>query len=581
MNLSEIVSILEEIVKAPTYYVIGAIGKYLIYASDEQGILDLWSLNVVTYERTKLTEGGIHSAATPRNGVSVAVYTVDVSGGREIQEIKAITPTGEKVKLPKHPLTRVFGIAYDNEKIVYTGSTEKEVALYSIWFTGEVEKLTTLNALAFVTDVDGKYIVGYGDLHGNPRSSELFIYDIESKEMRIYTPKKGSVNKAPKIMGSKVLFETNAFGKEGELVIYDVESESIVKPEFKFEDYDKFAPVEHSNYGWTYDGRVWAIGKRNGVTKIFIDGKEIPTPEGYVSNIALVNGKIYFAHSSLKEPYRIFEVDVKTRKLKVVVDNSISAKVREKFGNVSFIKYRSFDGLEIPAYIIESLAGRKPGPTVVYVHGGPWWEVPNKWDVFIASLVATGFHVIAPNFRGSTGYGEKFRLMDIGDPGGGDLEDVVYAAKYVKEKGIASKVAIMGYSYGGFMMFLATVKKPDAWCCGVAGAGITDWEEMYELSDAIFKKFIETLFNNRKELLKERSAITYVDNLKVPLCIIHPQNDSRTPLKPVLKYVSKLLEKNKSFELHVIPNIGHVIRKVSDIAKIVLPSIVFLKEKMC
>ena len=274
MNLSEIVSILEEIVKAPTYYVIGAIGKYLIYASDEQGILDLWSLNVVTYERTKLTEGGIHSAATPRNGVSVAVYTVDVSGGREIQEIKAITPTGEKVKLPKHPLTRVFGIAYDNEKIVYTGSTEKEVALYSIWFTGEVEKLTTLNALAFVTDVDGKYIVGYGDLHGNP--------------------KKGSVNKAPKIMGSKVLFETNAFGKEGELVIYDVESESIVKPEFKFEDYDKFAPIEHSNYGWTYDGRVWAIGKRNGVTKIFIDGREMPTPEGYVSNIALVNGNEYF-----------------------------------------------------------------------------------------------------------------------------------------------------------------------------------------------------------------------------------------------------------------------------------------------
>ena len=580
MNLSEIVSVLEEIVKAPKYYVAGAVGKYLIYLSDEQGIQDLWSLDVKENRKVKLTEGGVHSVAIPSRESSVIVYTVDVSGGREIQEVRAVTPTGEKVGLPKHELTRVFELVYDSEKIVYTGSTEKEIALYSIWFSGEAEKLTTLNAFAFASDVEGKYVVGYGSLHGNPKSSELFIYNIETGEMKTYTPKKGSVNKLPKIMGSRLLFETNAFGREGELVIYDIESGEIVKPQFTFKDYEKYATVEHVNYGWTSDGKIWAIGKRNGETKIFIDGREIPTPKGYTSNIAFIDNKIYFAHSSLKEPYRIFEVNTATGELRVVIDNSLPAKVTKRFGKVSFVNYRSFDNLEIPAYIVESAIREKPGPTVVYVHGGPWWEVPNKWDIFIASLVATGFHIIAPNFRGSTGYGEKFRLMDIGDPGGGDLEDVVYAAKYVKEKGIASKVAIMGYSYGGFMTFLATVKKPSIWCCGVAGAGITDWEEMYELSDAIFKKFIETLFNNRKELFKERSAVTHADNLKAPLCIIHPQNDSRTPLKPVLKYASKLLEKNKSFELHVIPNIGHVVRRVNDVAKIVLPAIVFLKEKM-
>ncbi len=580
MSFTEILRVLEEIVRTPSYYVVGCIGSKLIYGSTEEETLDLWALDLVSMEKRRLTKGGIHSVATPRKGASVAIYTKDVSGGREIQEIHAITATGEETKLPRAPLTRIIGIAYDNEKIVYTGSTEKKVSVYAIWFTGEVEKLIDLDALAFITDVNGKYAVGYGQLAKNPKSYEIFILNIGMGELKVYTPKEGSVNKLPKIMGSKVLFETNALGQNGKLVIYDVEENALTEAKFSFKDYYEFSPIEHANYGWLGKDIIWAIGKRNGITKAFIDGKELPIPEGYIENMAFLNDKAYLSYSSLTEPFRIYEVDLKSWKSKVIIDNKLSKDVKERFGNVRFVKYKSFDRLEIPAYVIESNIAKKPGPTVVHVHGGPWWEVPNRWNLFIASLVATGFHVIAPNFRGSTGYGEEFRNLDIGDPGGGDLKDVVYAAKFIKEAGLASKVAIMGYSYGGFMTFLATVREPDIWCCGVAGAGVTDWEEMYELGDAIFKKFIETLFANNKEILKERSPITYANNLKAPLCIIHPQNDSRTPLKPVLKYVSLLQEKGKSFELHVIPDIGHAIRRVNDMAKIVFPAIIFLKEKM-
>ena len=193
-------------------------------------------------------------------------------------------------------------------------------------------------------------------------------------------------------------------------------------------------------------------------------------------------------------------------------------------------------------------------------------------------LVACGYHVVAPNFRGSTGYGEEFRRMDIGDPGGGDLQDVVHTGKWAVESGLASKVAIMGYSYGGYMTFLATARHPDVWCCGVAGAGVTDWREMYELSDALFRRFIEVLFAGRKDLWEERSPITYVENVRAPLCIVHPQNDTRTPLKPVLRYVSRLLELGRAFELHVIPDMGHVVTRVEDALKILLPALMFLEK---
>lgn len=80
--------------------------------------------------------------------------------------------------------------------------------------------------------------------------------------------------------------------------------------------------------------------------------------------------------------------------------------------------------------------------------------------------------MVAPNYRGSTGYGEKYRLLDIGHPGGGDLEDVVSAVKHAVETGLASSVAIAGYSYGGYMAYLATTRYPELWRAGVAGAGI-------------------------------------------------------------------------------------------------------------
>ncbi|RLE86933.1 MAG: hypothetical protein DRJ49_07110, partial [Thermoprotei archaeon] len=161
-----------------------------------------------------------------------------------------------------------------------------------------------------------------------------------------------------------------------------------------------------------------------------------------------------------------------------------------------------------------------------------------------------------------------------------DLLDIVHAAKWAKSTGLANRLAIVGYSYGGYMTFLATTKHPDIWDVGVAGAGVVDWEEMYHLSDALFKRFIEVLFANRKELWKERSPISYVERLKVPLCIIHPQNDTRTPLKPVLHFIMKLLELGKTFEVHIAPDMGHAVIKMDDILKIVLPTVLFLDRYM-
>jgi dipeptidyl aminopeptidase/acylaminoacyl peptidase len=154
--------------------------------------------------------------------------------------------------------------------------------------------------------------------------------------------------------------------------------------------------------------------------------------------------------------------------------------------------------------------------------------------------------VLAPNFRGSTGYGAEFRNLDLSDPGGGDLEDIVVGAKWLaKRRDIdSSKIAVMGGSYGGFMTLIALTKKPEVFAAGVALVPVTDWQEMYELSDAEYRKFMEELFEGTPEekgkLYRDRSPITHVSQIKSPVLVSCSRNDSRCPIQPVEKFVKRL-----------------------------------------
>ena len=129
------------------------------------------------------------------------------------------------------------------------------------------------------------------------------------------------------------------------------------------------------------------------------------------------------------------------------------------------------------------------------------------------------------------------------------------------------------------MTLLAVGKEPDKWDFGVAGKPVTDWVEMYELGDDYFKSFMDVLFDGHNvELMKDRSPITYVDGVKAPLCIIQGQNDTRTPAIPVLRYCLKLQELGKRFELHLIPDLGHVTYNMDDIMKLIFPAVLFLER---
>ena len=254
-------------------------------------------------------------------------------------------------------------------------------------------------------------------------------------------------------------------------------------------------------------------------------------------------------------------------------------------GRAEPVVYNSFDDRPIHGWFLKPARQEGRRPCVLWIHGGPAWEVADVWNPAIQSFLVAGYTLFAPNIRGSTGYGVEFQNLNIHDCGGADLKDVEEAARYIKTRQDVdpSKIALVGASYGGFMTFLATTRIPDYWSAGAAIVGITDWKEMYGLSDAAFKSFIERYFGKPEEnpdLYYDRSAINFAQNLKAPLLIWHRGNDSRCPLAPVQKYADRLRELGKDFEMKVIWDEGHGFQKTENLVRQYRAIIEFLDRKI-
>ena len=240
-----------------------------------------------------------------------------------------------------------------------------------------------------------------------------------------------------------------------------------------------------------------------------------------------------------------------------LADDSYETLIHAEYGTIDpsvfveseYVHYTSFDGRDIPAILYRPRdipAGAKL-PAIVEVHGGPTAQFFRGFNGFVQFLVDRGYVVLEPNIRGSTGYGVEFRDMARNDWGGADLEDVAAGATYLKGLDYIDpqRVAVYGGSYGGYMTFMAAVKKPELWKSAVAWVGITDLRKLYDGQMEHFKYYLREQMGDpdqNAELWRERSAITYADGLRAKLLMVHGANDPRCPVEQSRIFRDRLLE---------------------------------------
>jgi dipeptidyl aminopeptidase/acylaminoacyl peptidase len=277
------------------------------------------------------------------------------------------------------------------------------------------------------------------------------------------------------------------------------------------------------------------------------------------------------------EPGETYLFDRKSRKL--ALQYKIYEKLpREALSPMMPVKYKSSDGLEIPAYLtVPKGTSGKNLPAVIIPHGGPWARDVWGYDPFAQFFANRGYAVLMPNFRASTGYGKKF--LDAGNKEWGKKmqDDVTWGAKYLVAEGIADpkRIAIFGGSYGGYATLAGVTFTPDLYAAAIDYVGpsnlITLMESIPPYWEPIRKLFYERMGDPNtpegKAMLTERSPLTYADKIKTPLLVVQGANDPRVNKREADQIVIALRDRGYPVEYLVAPDEGHgFARPVNNIA---------------
>ncbi len=245
---------------------------------------------------------------------------------------------------------------------------------------------------------------------------------------------------------------------------------------------------------------------------------------------------------------------------------SLNAALKDELATVEWRDYRwtSSDGLEIQGLLaLPRERGDGPLPLVVDVHGGPtgsWtWQFAPAYGY--AQLYASeGVATLLPNVRGSVGWGPEFAEANLGDMGGGDLQDILTGIDALAADGIvdSGRVGISGGSYGGFMACWA-VTQSDRFACALPFAVVTDWISFHFTTNIgqFDRLYLQADPLDPAGEYTKRSPLYHAAKCKTPTLIVHGEDDLCTPLGQAVEFHNALVEAGCETELVVLPREGH------------------------
>ncbi len=210
-----------------------------------------------------------------------------------------------------------------------------------------------------------------------------------------------------------------------------------------------------------------------------------------------------------------------------------------------------------------------PGRWSSSIHGGPESQYRPSFAPLTQYLVAQGFAVVAPNVRGSTGYGKRYEHLDDVDKRLDSVADLAALHDWIASTDDldADRCALYGGSYGGYMVLAGLSMQPDRWAAGVDIVGISSLVTFLENTSPWRRKFREREYGSLehdRDLLVEASPITHVDRMRAPLFIIHGANDPRVPLGEAEQIHRILTDKGVRCELAVYEDEGHGLAKLAN-----------------
>ncbi len=242
--------------------------------------------------------------------------------------------------------------------------------------------------------------------------------------------------------------------------------------------------------------------------------------------------------------------------------SSLGGIPQQSFVNPTTVRYPTFDGRKIPAFLYRPHKTNQPLPAIINVHGGPEGQARPWFSGVIQYLVSRGYVVLEPNVRGSAGYGYTYQSLDDVRLRMDSVADLQHAALWLAQSGIADpqRIAVMGGSYGGFMVLSALTTYPDLWAAGVDIVGIANFVTFLENTGPWRRKLRESEYGSLeqdREFLEQISPIRHVERITAPLFVVHGANDPRVPVGEAEQIVTALRQRQVPVEYLRFADEGH------------------------
>jgi dipeptidyl aminopeptidase/acylaminoacyl peptidase len=521
-------------------------GKWIAYQSDYDGD-EQWDIFLVS----------------PKTG-----QVVNVTKTREIaEENPAWSPDGRYLAYIVKPKTSsvfeidVFDTVLRDVKHVTRNTPADRMNVNPIW------------------SKDGKYIA-YTQEEAKGTNSNVFVVDVATAESTLVTPHESerlySANDfSPD--GKNLLITSNAANGFENTGILDLLTKKIHwLTEDKWEVHGgNFSPNGRLvTFRANVDGysELYLHDRVTGKTTQLQVEKGVNSFGGAESAFSHDGGKLLYYHNGANAPSDVWVHDLATGHSIEVTHSLMAGVPADHMVEPFLVHYPSRDGkwtISAFLYVPRNMQRNGQNAAIVYIHGGPKSQSVDSFNRVIQHIVNQGYMVIAPNYRGGTGYGKAFEEANLFDMGGGDLHDVLAATDFLKATGYPDpkKLIAMGGSYGGYMTMMAVTKAPDLWAAGVPIVPFVNWFTEIANEDPVLQQSDRATMGDPEknpDFFRERSPFFFVDQIKAPLLLLAGGHDPRCPKEETIQVVDAIKKRGGTADYKIYENEGHGFARVEN-----------------
>jgi dipeptidyl aminopeptidase/acylaminoacyl peptidase len=292
-------------------------------------------------------------------------------------------------------------------------------------------------------------------------------------------------------------------------------------------------------------------------------------PEGDIRGVNISDSEklMSFYVSSSKSPSNLFVYNFETKEVKQLTNTMTKDIDANDLVAGEVIRYKSFDGMEIPALLYKPKGASADAkvPVLLWIHGGPGGQTTLNYSASLQFLVNHGYAILAVNNRGSSGYGKTFFAADDRKHGNEDLKDCIEAKKYLATLDYidTDKIGIYGGSYGGYMVMAALTFAPKEFKVGVNYFGVTNWLRTLKSVPPWWESFKKALYIEMGDpvadsvALYNKSPLFHASKIEKPFIVLQGSNDPRVLQVESDEIVSAAKKNNVPVEYVIFPDEGH------------------------